>query len=81
MRPIDSPLRHGDCTLSHGGELALGNHGLTGLARSYGTPLHVINEKRLMKNAVAFQEAVGEVVPRPRLCVLRDEMQLGSCGR
>ncbi len=40
-----------------GGELAIGNHCLTGLAEEYGTPLHVINEKLLMKNAGAFSAA------------------------
>jgi len=45
------------------GELALGNHGLTGLAGEFGTPLHVINEKRLMNNAAGFREAAAGTYP------------------
>ena len=37
-----------------GGELALGNHGLCGLARKYGTPVHILNERKLMEDAAAF---------------------------
>jgi diaminopimelate decarboxylase len=62
MRPIVSPEAWG-LHVIRGGELALGNHGLTGLARNYGTPLHVINEKRLMKNAVVFREAAVKSYP------------------
>ena len=46
-----------------GGALALGNHGLVGLARSYGTPLHVINQTLLMKNAAHFREAAVNSYP------------------
>ena len=46
-----------------GGELAIGNHGLTGLAEEYGTPLHIIHENLLMKNAGAFRKAVLRSYP------------------
>jgi diaminopimelate decarboxylase len=46
-----------------GGRLALGNHGLASLAAGFGTPLHVINESRLMKNAAAFREEAERSYP------------------
>ncbi len=46
-----------------GGELSLGNHSLSGLARKFGTPLHVINEARLMNGARAFREAAEASYP------------------
>ena len=62
MKPIMSPEAWGLHVIS-GKELALGNHGLAGLARKYGTPLHVVNEKRLMKNASGFCEAAVKSYP------------------
>ncbi len=64
MKPIVHPGAWG-LHVKAAGELALGNHGLTGLARRYGTPLHVINEKRLMKSAAAFREAAERSYPGP----------------
>ncbi|HTY59888.1 MAG TPA: hypothetical protein VMF59_13790 [Bacteroidota bacterium] len=46
-----------------GGGISMGNHSLAGLARTYGTPLHVVNECRLMKNAEAFRDAVARYCP------------------
>jgi diaminopimelate decarboxylase len=46
-----------------GGELALGNHGLCGLARKYGTPVHILNEKKLMEDAAAFHEEAAACYP------------------
>ncbi|HXX63075.1 MAG TPA: hypothetical protein VEO56_04680 [Bacteroidota bacterium] len=36
------------------GELALGNHGLAALARQYGTPIHILNERKLISDASGF---------------------------
>lgn len=62
MRPTVSPEAWGLHVVPCG-ELALGNHGLVGLARNYGTPLHVINQSRLMKDASAFREAAEKSYP------------------
>ena len=62
MRPIVSPEAWGLHVIPCG-ELSIGNHGLVGLARKYGTPLHVINENRLMKSAAAFREAAVKSYP------------------
>lgn len=42
------------------GELMVGNHGTVGLARKFGTPLHVIHEERLFRTAQDFLRAAGE---------------------
>jgi diaminopimelate decarboxylase len=62
MKPIVTPEAWGLHVIP-GGELALGNHGLSRLARRYGTPLHVINEKRLMNSAAAFRESAARAYP------------------
>jgi len=46
-----------------GGELALGNHGLCGLARKYGTPVHILNERKLMEDASAFLREAAASYP------------------
>jgi len=40
------------------GELMIGNHGTIGLARQFGTPLHVVNARRLMKTGADFLQTV-----------------------
>ena len=41
------------------GELMVGNHGTVGLARKFGTPLHVIHEERLFRTAQEFLRAAA----------------------
>jgi diaminopimelate decarboxylase len=38
----------------------IGNHGTVGLAREFGTPLHVIHEERLLRTAAGFQRAAAD---------------------
>jgi diaminopimelate decarboxylase len=45
------------------GELMIGNHGLVGLARKYGTPLHVLHARRLLATALEFLEKSGSSYP------------------
>jgi diaminopimelate decarboxylase len=57
MQANVSPERWG-LKASTSGELMVGNHGVVSLAKKYGTPLHVVNERRLAATARKF---VGEV--------------------
>lgn len=45
------------------GELMVGNHGTVGIARRFGTPLHVIHEERLHRTARAFLVAARSSYP------------------
>lgn len=45
------------------GELMIGNHGLLGLARKYGTPLHVVHARQLQKTAHEFLEKARASYP------------------
>jgi len=49
--------------VSQNGELMVGNHGVVGLARKFGTPLHVVNESRLLKTAQKFLESASSLFP------------------
>jgi diaminopimelate decarboxylase len=44
---------------ARGGELMVGNHGAVGIARKFGTPLHVIHEERLLRSAHEFLRAAS----------------------
>jgi diaminopimelate decarboxylase len=43
---------------SHSGELMVENHGVLSLAKRYGTPLHIMNERRLIATAKHFVDKV-----------------------
>ena len=45
------------------GELKIGDFNLTSLASAYGTPLHVVNERRLRETANHFRESVESSYP------------------
>ena len=45
------------------GELALGNHGLSTLARQFGTPIHILNERKLMNDAAEFRREAENSYP------------------
>ena len=48
---------------SSSGELMVGNHSVVDLATRYGTPLHLVNEDRLVKTAIKFRETVALAYP------------------
>ena len=45
------------------GELMIGNHGVVGLAEKFGTPLHVVNESRLIRTAATFNASMAAAYP------------------
>lgn len=55
--------RDWDLQVSQNGELVVQGWSTVELARSYGTPLHVVNEPRLFRTAKNFQETVCTVYP------------------
>ena len=62
MRVNISPTQWG-LHASYSGELFVGNHGVVSLAEKYGTPLHVVNERRLKGTAQQFVDKVTAAYP------------------
>lgn len=57
VQTVPSPA-HWDLRATPAGELTVGSVGVLSLAQEYGTPLHVIDEKRLLTTARNFRAAV-----------------------
>jgi diaminopimelate decarboxylase len=62
MCTLISPERWG-VRASSSGELMVENHGVVALAEKYGTPLHLVHERRLVKTAVSFSEHTAAAYP------------------
>ena len=62
MRKVLHPRDWG-LQVSSSGELMVGNFSAVALAKEYGTPLHVVNEGRLVETANDFRESVKSLYP------------------
>ena len=45
------------------GELMVGNHGVVALTEKFGTPLHIVNEERLIRTASRFKATIAAAYP------------------
>lgn len=52
-----------DLETNDAGELTVGGCSTTELTRMYGTPLHVVNEERLIRTAESFRETLTRIYP------------------